>query len=109
MAESVSSSGHFYSPTLVIPSPASEGKSGKGDNTDNGRIFHYTKQLQLLYLTHIEQQKHIESLQSRGEKIDYMKNRLKLVRKAWVFKNVSKNVLNSSTVFVGSWSMYTSF
>lgn len=43
-------------PPLVTSCPAAGGKSGKGDNIDNGRIFHYREQLQLLKLIRTEQQ-----------------------------------------------------
>lgn len=41
---------------LVTSCPAAGGKSGPGDNIDNGRIFHHRGQLEVLKLTHIEQQ-----------------------------------------------------
>lgn len=53
--ESVSELGQT-TPALVTSCPAAEGKSGKGDNIDNGRNFHYKQQVQVLKLTWIEQQ-----------------------------------------------------
>lgn len=41
-------SNQSYSPTFVTLCPAAEGKSGKGDNIHNGRIFHFREQEQVL-------------------------------------------------------------
>lgn len=49
-------------PPLVTSCPAAGGKSGKGDNIDNGRIFHYSEQQQVLKLMCTEQQYHTEDL-----------------------------------------------